>query len=90
VEAKGVEHILTKSQLLQESDIASLPVVLSVSTRHVLSRDDLALLKPTSFIINTSRGPLIDEAASIDVLREGKITGVSLDVYDIAPSGPPY
>ncbi|RXW20952.1 hypothetical protein EST38_g4902 [Candolleomyces aberdarensis] len=84
-EAAGVEYIPTKSQLLRESDIVSLHIVLSASTRHILSRDDLALLKPTSFLINTSRGPLVDEAALIDVLREGKIAGAGLDVYDIEP-----
>ncbi|KAJ2915296.1 hypothetical protein MD484_g5099, partial [Candolleomyces efflorescens] len=84
-EAAGVEYIPTKFQLLQEADIVSLHIVLSASTRHIISRDDLALLKPTAFIINTSRGPLIDEAALIDVLREGKIAGAGLDVYDIEP-----
>jgi phosphoglycerate dehydrogenase-like enzyme len=60
-------------------------MVLSPTTRHLVTAADLALLKPTAYFINTSRGPIVDEAALLDVLSAGKIAGAGLDVYDIEP-----
>lgn len=81
----GVEFAESKESLLKQSDIVSLHMVLSDSTRNLIDAKDLALLKPTAFIINTSRGPLVNEEALVDVLREGKIAGAGLDVFDVEP-----
>ncbi|KAI0814898.1 D-isomer specific 2-hydroxyacid dehydrogenase [Irpex lacteus] len=84
-EAAGVEYIATKEELLKRSDIVSIHIVLSESTRHLINAADLALLKPTALFINTSRGPIVDEKALVKVLKEKKIAGAGLDVYDIEP-----
>ncbi|KAJ7786208.1 D-isomer specific 2-hydroxyacid dehydrogenase [Mycena metata] len=81
----GVEFAETKAKLLQQSDIISLHIVLSESTRHIITASDLALMKPTAYIINTSRGPLIDEDALIATLKARAIAGGGLDVYDKEP-----
>ncbi|KZW02600.1 D-isomer specific 2-hydroxyacid dehydrogenase [Exidia glandulosa HHB12029] len=81
----NVDFAASKEQLLKESDILSVHMVLSEATRHLLKAEDLALMKPSSFLINTSRGPIVDEQALIDVLKAGKIAGAGLDVFDIEP-----
>lgn len=81
----GVKFSPTKEQLLKESDIISIHLVLSPSTEGIISASDLRLLKPSAYFINTSRGPLVDEAGLIEVLKEGKIQGAGLDVYDVEP-----
>ncbi|KAL0951328.1 hypothetical protein HGRIS_008033 [Hohenbuehelia grisea] len=84
-EAAGVEFIETKEQLLRESDVVSLHMVLSPSTQHLITAADLSLLKPSAFFINTSRGPLVEEQALIQVLQSKKIAGAGLDVFDVEP-----
>ena len=69
----------------KQSDIVSIHVPLSPRSRGMLGAKELALLKPTAFLINTSRGPIVDEAALLDVLRNKKIAGAGFDVYDIEP-----
>jgi phosphoglycerate dehydrogenase-like enzyme len=59
--------------------------VLSDRSRNTITAPDLALMKPTSFIVNTSRGPLIEQSALIAALKEGRIAGAGLDVFDIEP-----
>ncbi|KAJ7487491.1 D-isomer specific 2-hydroxyacid dehydrogenase [Mycena galericulata] len=81
----GVGFAATKTELLQQSDIVSLHIVLSESTRHILNASDLALLKPTAYLVNTSRGPLINEDALLTTLKARKIAGAGLDVYDKEP-----
>jgi len=81
----GVEFSATKEDLLKKSDIVSLQLVLSESTRHIITKKDLHLMKPTAYLINTSRGPLIDEAALLEILEEDRIAGAGLDVFDIEP-----
>ena len=71
--------------VLKESDIVSLHCPLSAQTRHIIDKDALALMKPTAFLINTSRGPLVDEAALIDALKNGAIAGAGLDVQETEP-----
>ena len=71
--------------LLKESDYVSLHCPLSDSTRHLINEQTLSLMKPTAFLINTSRGALIDEPALIRVLQEGKIAGAGLDVQETEP-----
>lgn len=84
-ENAGVEFVRSKEQLLRQSDIVSLHLVLSQTTRHIISAADFAVMKPTALLINTSRGPLIDELSLIDALQKKKISGAGLDVFDLEP-----
>ena len=83
-EKLGVEYVDLKT-LLAESDFVSLNVPLTEQTRHLLGENELALMKSTAFLINTSRGPVIDEKALVEILRAGKIGGAGLDVYENEP-----
>ena len=78
-------YVATKQELFKRSDIVSIHMVLSERTQRMVTGADLALMKPTAFFINTSRGPLIDEPALIQVLQEKKIAGAGLDVFDQEP-----
>jgi phosphoglycerate dehydrogenase-like enzyme len=80
----GVARV-EKEQLLSTSDIVSLHLKLSERTTGVIGAAELALMKPTAYLINTSRGPLVDDGALIAALREGRIAGAGLDVFDIEP-----
>lgn len=71
--------------VLRSSDFVSLHVPLMDTTRHFINKDRLAMMKPTSFIINTSRGPVVDEMALLDALRRGVIKGAGLDVFEHEP-----
>jgi len=71
--------------LLRESDFVSLHVSLDASTRHLIGARELALMKPTAYLINTSRGPVVDEAALVEALRERRIAGAGLDVFENEP-----
>ncbi len=73
-------------RLLRESDFVSLHVPLTEETKHLIGGRELALMKPTAFLINTSRGPVVDEKALVKVLRERKIGGAGLDVYENEPA----
>ncbi|THH33554.1 hypothetical protein EUX98_g657 [Antrodiella citrinella] len=84
-EAAGVGFVETKAELLQSSDIVSIQMVLSESTVHLIKAEDLALLKPSAIFINTSRGPLVDEDALVEVLQKKKIAAAGLDVFDLEP-----
>lgn len=72
-------------ELLAESDILSLHVPLTDTTRHLISQRELAMMKPTTLLINTARGPVVDEEALVDALRTGRIAGAGLDVYEQEP-----
>lgn len=72
--------------LLSESDFVSLHVNLTEKTRHLIGRDELNLMKPSAYLINTSRGPVVDEQALVEVLREKRIAGAGLDVYENEPA----
>ncbi|MGP0094718.1 MAG: D-2-hydroxyacid dehydrogenase family protein [Xanthobacteraceae bacterium] len=80
----GVEYV-AKDDLLRRSDFLSIHVQLSPRTRGLIGAKELGLMKPSAYIINTSRGPIIEEAALIDALRERRIAGAGLDVFDIEP-----
>ncbi|KAI5122572.1 hypothetical protein M0805_004789 [Coniferiporia weirii] len=84
-EAAGVEFVASKEELFRDSDVISIHMALSPSTHGLIGADDLARMKRTAFLINTSRGPLVDEAALIDVLRARTIAGAGLDVFDVEP-----
>lgn len=78
-----------KKTLLAESDFVTLHVPLMPQTTHYISMADFALMKPTAFLINTSRGPVVDEKALVQALQEGKIAGAGLDVYEREPEVDP-
>jgi D-3-phosphoglycerate dehydrogenase len=82
--ALGAQRV-DKETLFRESDFLSLHVVLSERTRHVVGSAELALMKPTAYLVNTSRGPLIDGEALVQALREKRIAGAGLDTFDIEP-----
>ena len=84
-EAAGVEYVESKIELFKQSDIISVHMVLSDTTRGLINASDFALMKPSAFFINTSRGPIVDETALIDALKQSKLAGAGLDVYDIEP-----
>lgn len=77
--------VVTKEQLFTSSDVVSLHYVLSERSRGIIGAQELGWMKPTGLLINTSRGPLVDEAALLDTLRDGRIRGAALDVFDIEP-----
>jgi len=76
-------------RLLRESDFISLHVPLLPGTRHLISKDAFGKMKPTAYLINTARGPVVDEAALIEALEQKKIAGAALDVYEHEPKVDP-
>jgi len=72
-------------ELLRRADVLSIHLVLSERTRGLIGSRELALMKPTAFLVNTSRGPIVDEQALLEALRERRIAGAGLDVYDTEP-----
>jgi phosphoglycerate dehydrogenase-like enzyme len=80
----GVTRV-DKETLFAESDFLTIHQVLSDRTRGLVGAAQLATMKSTAYLVNTSRGPIIDEAALIDALRNGQIAGAGLDVYDLEP-----
>lgn len=86
----GVEFAQSKEQLLRQSDIVSLHLVLSESTRHIITTSDFAAMKLTAVFINTSRGPLVEEDALVDALKNKTIAGAGLDVFDKEPLPPDH
>lgn len=80
----GVRRV-DKAELFRRADFLTIHTILSKRTRGLVTSDDLGAMKPTSYLINTSRGPIVDERALISILEEGKIAGAGLDVYDQEP-----
>lgn len=81
---QGAERV-EKEDLFRRSDVLSIHTILSDRTRGVVGRHELALMKPSSYLVNTSRGPIVDEAALIEALESRTIAGAGLDVYDLEP-----
>ncbi|MBM3678858.1 MAG: D-glycerate dehydrogenase [Actinobacteria bacterium] len=71
--------------LLPEADIVSLHCPLTAETRHLIGSRELAAMSPTAVLVNTARGPIVDEAALVEALRERRIAGAALDVYEDEP-----
>jgi phosphoglycerate dehydrogenase-like enzyme len=86
-DALGVKFRLLR-ELLRTSDFVSLNVPLNDSTRHMIGAGELALMKPTAILVNTCRGPVIDEPALVRALGDGKLFGAGLDVFDQEPPPP--
>jgi phosphoglycerate dehydrogenase-like enzyme len=82
--AVGVRHV-SKADLFRQADVLSIHLQLSDRTRGLVTADDLALMKPDSYLINTSRAPIVDTAALIETLRARRIAGAGIDVYDSEP-----
>ena len=80
----GVGYV-HKDALFAESDVLSIHLVLSDRTRGLVGTPEFILMKPNAYLINTSRGPIVDEAALIEALANGTIAGARIDVYDVAP-----
>ncbi|TAQ88338.1 hypothetical protein B7494_g3356 [Chlorociboria aeruginascens] len=76
---------VSKAELFRGADVVSMHYVLSDRSRGIVGAKELDHMKPSALLINTSRGPLIDQHALIDTLEQGKIRGAALDVYDIEP-----
>jgi len=83
--AAGGAKYVSKDELLSTSDFVSIHLALSDRTRGLIQAADLAKMKKTAILVNTSRGPIVDEAALIAALREKRIAGAGLDVFDVEP-----
>lgn len=80
-------RLVSLEELVRESDIVSLHVVITPETKGIIGERELRAMKPTAYIVNTSRGDAIDEGALIRALREGQIAGAALDVFQKEPPG---
>ncbi len=76
---------MSKDELFREADILTVHMVLGKRSRGIVGAAELGLMKPAAWLVNTSRGPLVDEAALIDALRAKRIAGAALDVFDVEP-----
>jgi phosphoglycerate dehydrogenase-like enzyme len=85
----GAEGV-SRERLFAEADFVSVHLVLGDTTRGLIGPDDLARMKPTAYLVNTSRGPIVQEAALIEAVRDGAIAGAALDVYDVEPLPPDH
>jgi glyoxylate reductase len=83
-QTRGMEY-RDLNDLLKESDFITLHCPLSKETHHLIGKRELDLMKPTAILVNTSRGPVVDERALVSALRRGKIAGAGLDVYEKEP-----
>ena len=83
-EKEGVTYA-TKQELFATADVITIHLVLSDRSRGLIGRDDLARLKPTAYLINTARGPIVDEAALLEALQARRIAGAALDTFSQEP-----
>ena len=89
IETAGVRAVDLET-LLRTSDYISLHLPLADSTHHIVNGEALSLMKPTAFLINTARGPLIDEDALLKAVQSGQIAGAALDVFSVEPPPPDH
>ena len=82
---EGGATLVSKEELFRQSDFLSIHLVLSPRSRGLVTATDLALMKPTAFLINTSRGPIVEEAALLSALGQRKFAGAGLDTFDVEP-----
>jgi phosphoglycerate dehydrogenase-like enzyme len=82
--------LVSKNQLFEQSDILTIHLVLSSRTRGVVGAAELLRMKPTAWLVNASRGPIVDEQALINVLKNKQIAGAAIDVFDVEPLPPSH
>jgi len=85
LEKKYNLHYVDLETLLKESDFVSVHVPMKPETKHLINAERLKMMKKTAYLINTARGPIIDEAALVEALKSGEIKGAALDVYEAEP-----
>jgi phosphoglycerate dehydrogenase-like enzyme len=83
-EARGA-RVVSKNELFRQADVVTIHLVLSDRTRGLVGAPELAAMKSSARLVNTSRGPIVEEAALIKALREGRIAGAAVDVFDVEP-----
>ncbi len=83
--AAGVECASSLDDLMQRSDAVTIHMVLAESTTGMIGAHELSLMKPTALLVNAARGPLVDESALVQILKEKRIGGAALDVFDTEP-----
>ena len=83
-------EMVSKEELFRLADVVSIHLVLSRRTRSLVGATELALMKPTARVVNTSRGPIVVEADLVAALREDKIAGAAIDVFDEEPLPPDH
>jgi D-3-phosphoglycerate dehydrogenase len=84
-QAAGVEYAASKEDLLRQADIVSIHIPLTPKSRGLIGEKELGLMKPSGLLVNTSRGPIVEEAALLAALRAKRIAGAGFDVYDVEP-----
>jgi len=82
--AAGAEHV-QKNERFRQSDVLTIHLILSRRSRRLVGAAELALMKPTAWLVNAARGPIVDEGALISALREHRIAGAAVDVFDVEP-----
>jgi phosphoglycerate dehydrogenase-like enzyme len=82
--AVGAEHV-QRNELFRQSDVLTIHLILSRRSRRLVGPAELALMKSTAWLVNTSRGPIVDESALISALREHRIAGAAVDVFNVEP-----
>ena len=83
-------RLVSKHELLQQSDVVSIHLVLSARTTGLIDTAEFALMKPSARLVNTSRGPIVAEAALLDALAANRIAGAAIDVFDVEPLPPEH
>lgn len=83
-------RLVSRKELFERADILTIHLVLSARTRGLVGSPELALMKRSARLVNTSRGPIVDENALVETLREGRLAGAAVDVYDIEPLPPEH
>src|SRR6202007_769766 len=82
--------LVDKQTLFREADVVTVHLVLSGRTKGLIGAPEFALMKPTARFVNTSRGPIVDEAALVEALQAHRIAGAAVDVFDVEPLSPDH